>query len=113
MDSLYKHTWRSSAGERKYFAHRKVIIDEIEAMMRVRNWTSKTAVDYLDEIKGSNSLLKLSEALKRRKKAGVAAGHLADLGSEILTQLDDERHAIANEEDEDDEGSGEEEAEED
>ena len=79
-----------------------MIIDEIEAMMRVRNWTSKTAVDYLDEIKGSNSLLKLSEALKRRKKAGVAAGHLADLGSEILTQLDD-----------DDEGSGEEEAEED
>jgi hypothetical protein len=63
MDTTYGTKWRS--GESKFYLRRKLIIEHVKLTMSTRNVSADSAIQYVENIKGSMSLDAFSKHLSR------------------------------------------------
>ncbi|KAK9474998.1 short-chain dehydrogenase [Dipodascopsis tothii] len=71
LEAQYGVQWRRSDKERKYFSRRKIIIDEIEKIMRDLNVAPEIAIAKVEEVMqqtGKKSLDGLSKVLISRRR---------------------------------------------
>ncbi|KDN39629.1 hypothetical protein K437DRAFT_270248 [Tilletiaria anomala UBC 951] len=84
LEAVFKTSWRWTVNARKQYSQRKVIIDEVHAVMKGKEWSLGNALRHLELARAKHSLSMFADVLRWRARQGIPPGQLADEDGDAL-----------------------------